>query len=238
MKKGRMLLLITLSKNLKPHRFRENASMDFDIKKGYSMTDLPKVIICPVCAQEHQGANIEDNSTVRCARCNSILFEHTHKGLGRALAFSVAALILYFPANIYPILSVKKFGYYSESTIWNGVSQLFSSDYWGVATIVFLASIVIPLVKVTAMIYLISTRQMPGHKRLKLALLRIIRVIGPWSMLDVFLVAILVSLVKLGDLATIKPESGLVAFAAVVVLTILASSSFEPRSFWEGEDQQ
>jgi paraquat-inducible protein A len=198
------------------------------------MNSLPREIVCPICAQVHQAVTIGDDTTARCARCGSVIFENTRNGAGRALAFSVAALILYFPANIYPILSVKKMGVYAESTIWQGVHALFSSGYWGVAILVFLASIVIPLAKLTVMIYLISTRN-GEHERFKFGLLRVIRIVGPWSMLDVFLAAILVALVKLGNLVTIKPEPGLVAFAAVVVLTMLASASFEPRSLW-GKD--
>ncbi len=202
------------------------------------MNGLPRVIVCPVCAQEHQSARIDENTTANCARCGSVILEDRRRGLSAALAFSLGALILYVPANIYPILSIKKMGVYSESTIWQGVEQLFTTGYWGVATIVFLASIVIPLTKLIVMIYLISVRHRGGHERLKLGLLRMMRIIGPWSMLDVFLVAILVALVKLGDLATIKPEPGLVAFAAVVVLTMFASASFEPRSLWRREAQE
>jgi paraquat-inducible protein A len=196
------------------------------------MPQLFKVIVCPVCGQEHQGAKIDDGITVRCARCDSVIFKDTRGSVSRALAFSVGALMLYVPANIYPILSIKRLGLYSESTIWQGVKGLFSNGYWGVGTLVFLASIVIPLLKLIGMIYLACAGHRGGHKRLKLRLFRLVEIIGPWSMLDVFLAAILVGLVKLGDLATIKPEPGLVAFAAVVVLTILASASFEPRSLW------
>jgi paraquat-inducible protein A len=193
------------------------------------MAQLFRVIVCPTCGQQHQGAELDDSATVRCARCNSVIFKDTRGSVSRAFAFSLGALMLYVPANIYPILSINRLGVYSESTIWQGVRELFSNGYWGVGTLVFLASIVIPLLKLIGMIYLAGAGHRGGHKRLKIRLFRFIEVIGPWSMLDVFLVAILVGLVKLGDIATIKPESGLVAFAAVVVLTILASASFEPR---------
>ena len=202
------------------------------------MTQSFKMIVCPICGQRHQGAKIADSVTVRCARCDSVIFQDTRKSVSRALAFSVGALMLYVPANIYPILSIKRLGVYSESTIWQGVRGLFSNGYWGVATLVFLASIVIPLLKLIAMVYLAGASHRSGHERLKFSLFRLIEIVGPWSMLDVFLVAILVGLVKLGDLATIKPEPGLVAFAAVVVLTMLASASFDPRSLWRKRSTQ
>jgi paraquat-inducible protein A len=196
------------------------------------MTNLFRVIVCPICGQEHQGEKIEGGATMRCARCDSVIFQDRQRSVSRTLAFSVGALMLYVPANIYPILSIKRLGVYSESTIWQGVRELFSDGYWGVATLVFLASIVIPLLKLITMFYLAGAGHRGGHERLKLGLFRLIEIIGPWSMLDVFLAAILVGLVKLGDLATIKPGPGLVAFAAVVVLTLLASASFEPGSLW------
>jgi paraquat-inducible protein A len=201
------------------------------------MANLFKLIVCPVCGQEHRGAEIEEGATVRCARCDSVIFQDTRKSVSRVLAFSAGALMLYVPANIYPILSIKRLGVYSESTIWQGVRELFANGYWGVAILVFLASIVIPLLKLVVMIYLAGASRRGGHELLKFRLFRLIEIIGPWSMLDVFLAAILVALVKLGDVATIKPEPGLIAFAAVVVLTLLASASFEPRNLWN-EDRR
>ena len=196
------------------------------------MANLFNVIVCPTCGQEHQGAEIEEGATVRCARCDSVIFQDTRRSVSRVLAFSLGALMLYVPANIYPILSIKRLGVYSQSTIWQGVRELYGNGYWGVASLVFLASIVIPLLKLIVMTYLAGTSNRGGRERLKFRLFRLIETIGPWSMLDVFLVAIMVSLVKLGDVATIKPEPGLVAFASVVVLTLLASASFDPRNLW------
>ena len=153
----------------------------------------------------------------------------------RTAAFTLAALLFYWPANVYPILRMDFYGAYSENTVLQGALSLMEHDERLVGVIVFLASVLIPLLKLLGLLYLVvSTRW--GSRRRPLArtwVHRAIDVIGPWAMLDVFLLAILVSLVKLGKLATVLPGRGLVAFTAVVVFTILASASFDPAQIWE-----
>lgn len=143
-------------------------------------------------------------------------------------ALSLAALILYVPANLYPILRMQLHGAYSESTVWDGVLSLARQGQWLVAVIVFLASIAIPLAKLLGLFFLVSSaRFRPARwQRERRMVFSIIDTIGPWAMLDVFLLAILVALVKLGDFATTMPGPGLVAFACMVVLTMFSSASF------------
>jgi paraquat-inducible protein A len=147
----------------------------------------------------------------------------------------LAALIFYVPANLYPILRMEFYGAYSESTVWDGCVKLFQDGQYVVAVIVFLASILIPLFKLLGLFFLVvTTRIAPDRRRQdRTRIYRIIEVIGPWAMLDVFLLAILVALVKLDQLATVLPGTGLLAFTAVVVFTILASASFDPNLIWE-----
>jgi paraquat-inducible protein A len=159
--------------------------------------------------------------------------------LERTAAFSLAALIFYVPANIYPILRMEYFGKYSESTVWDGCVKLFQDGQWLVAVVVFLASIMIPLTKLLALFFLVVSAKFgsPRRRRERTLIYRVIEVIGPWAMLDVFLLSVLVALVKLERLATILPGRGLLAFTAVVVLTILASASYDPRTIWEGAEE-
>jgi paraquat-inducible protein A len=149
-------------------------------------------------------------------------------------------LILYIPANIYPILRMERYGAYSESTVWDGCVKLFQNGQWVVALIVFLASIMIPMLKLLGLFYLVVTAQVRSARRRRERTLvyKVIEVIGPWAMLDVFLLAVLVALVKLGEIATVRPGPGLLAFTSVVVLTILASASFDPRAIWEEPDRR
>lgn len=199
------------------------------------MQPADAVIVCPTCHQPHRPAPVGRNRKARCARCDTVLFGVKPGTAGRTLALSLAALVLYVPANIYPILSIERLGVYSESTIWEGTRTLWDNGHWGVALLVFFTSILVPLLKLMVMICLSVVRHYGGRARMKYRLYRLVHGIGRWSMLEVFLLAVMVSLVRLGQLAAIRPEPGITAFAAVVVLTLLASSSFDPAVFWKQE---
>jgi len=144
------------------------------------------------------------------------------------------------PANIYPILRMDFYGAYSESTVWDGCVKLYQDGQWPVATIVFLASILIPLLKLLGLLFLVVVTKFRStfFRQERTWIYRIIDAIGPWAMLDVFLLAILVALVKLGTIATVLPGPGLIAFTAMVVLTILASASFDPTSIWDKAERR
>jgi len=126
-------------------------------------------------------------------------------------------------------------GHTSESTIWGGVVELWKTGTQGIALLVLLCSIVIPLVKISCLFYLCLTWQNQSAKHNSF-LIRCIDIIGRWSMLDVFLVAILVALIKLGSIASVQPEVGIVAFAGVVVLTMIATANFDSRILWLPRD--
>jgi paraquat-inducible protein A len=174
-------------------------------------------------------------AVVVCARCTWVVRPNRPNTVGRTAAFALAALMFYWPANVYPILRMDLYGVRSENTIFQGVLSLFEHDQPLVAVVVFLASIAIPLLKLLGLFYLVLTARRPSRRwrALRTWIYRAIDVMGPWAMLDVFLLAILVALVKLGDLATVLPGPGLFAFTAVVVLTILASRSFDPAQIWD-----
>jgi paraquat-inducible protein A len=142
--------------------------------------------------------------------------------------------VLYVPANIYPILRMTLYGATSDSTIWDGVVSLMQHDQWAVAVIVFLASLVIPLAKLAGLFFLVGATVARRGRRLRwrTGLYKFIDTVGPWAMLDVFLLAVLVALVKLSTWAKILPGPGLIAFTAVVVLTMLASAAFDPKLIW------
>jgi paraquat-inducible protein A len=131
------------------------------------------------------------------------------------------------------------YGSYSENTVWEGCVNLFKDGQWPVARIVFLASILIPLFKLLGTILFGDHHkvEIPHQRQQRTWIYKIIDVIGPWAMLDVFLLSILVALVKLQQIATVLPGPGLLAFTSVVVLTILASGSFDPKLIWDETDQ-
>jgi paraquat-inducible protein A len=199
------------------------------------MRSVGNIVACPVCGLAQRAAAGGAGAAFECARCGAFLGREPERdSLHLTGALTLAALILYVPANLYPILTMYWSGAYSESTVWDGVVSLTRSNQWFVAVIVFLASIAIPLFKLVSLLYLVASAQLRLRSlpRLRTRLWRFVDVIGPWAMLDVFLLAVLVALVKLRTLATVLPGPGLAAFCAVVVLTILASATFDPRLIW------
>lgn len=197
------------------------------------MADL---LACPICGKIHRLPAAAAGQGGRCTRCGSGIDAAGGDSLQRTAAFAVGALILYAPANFFPILKIRRLGAYSESTIWEGCVALFSKGMWEVALAVFLASIAIPLLKLGGLLFLSLTAASPRFAVGRTRLYKVIHLTGPWSMLDVFLVAILVALVKLGQMVTVLPGPGLVAFTGVVVLSTLASSAFDPRQIWRGAE--
>jgi paraquat-inducible protein A len=199
--------------------------------------DIP--IACATCGLLQRVEPLQPGTVAECGRCGSVVRERGTGSLATTFALVLAALILYIPANIYPILSMSFYGVYTENTVWDGCVSLFRAGQWHVAVIVFLASIAIPLLKLCGLLFLVATARfgsaIPRLRRLSVH--RFIGLIGPWAMLDVYLVAILVALVKLDELATVLPGPGLIAFTAVVVLTILASASFDPALIWTDTEE-
>lgn len=200
-----------------------------------SQENILQTLTCQSCGQNQTLPAVPAHSTAMCVRCNATLQQHAPRGIQKTMALTLAAFILFIPANMLPILSMTQFGYQSESTILQGVVELWKSGTQGIAIVVLLCSILIPLAKIIGLFYLCIAWKRQSPKRNSI-LLRLIETIGRWSMLDVFLVAILVAIVKLGSFASVQPELGLVAFTMVVVLTMIASSSFDSRLFWNSRN--
>lgn len=196
------------------------------------------MVCCKICGLVQRQGALAPGMLAECVRCRARLGDHRPNSLSRTAAFTLAALALYVPANIFPILRMDLYGVHSENTVWEGCKTLFQRGEVLVAIVVFLASLVIPFLKLLGLFFLVVTTRLRsrGRRPLRTWTYRAIDLVGPWAMLDVFLLAILVSLVKLGELATVMPGPGLFAFSAVVVLTILASSSFDPSLIWAEPD--
>jgi len=175
---------------------------------------------------------------MRCRRCGAALHLRKPDSVARTWAFLIAAYILYVPANVLPIMHTgSMFGFQSD-TIMSGVVYLWHSGSWHLALIVFIASIVVPLAKMLSLSFLLISVQLGWtHRSLeRTKLYRILEFVGPWSMLDVYVVTILVALVQLKGLATIQPGPAAAAFGAVVVLTMFAAIAFDPRLLWEPKE--
>src|SRR5882724_3821564 len=200
---------------------------------------MQRIVTCSICGLVQRMEELRPGMAAECCRCGSTLERRSINSLARTGAFSLAALILYLPANLYPILRMDYYGAHTENTIWDGCVRLFQDGQWLVAIIVFSASILIPLCKLLGLFFLVVTAKMESTRwqEERTSVSKIIEVIGPWAMLDVFLLSILVALVRLKQLATVLPGPGLLAFTAVVVLTILASASFDPKLIWKAQEK-
>jgi paraquat-inducible protein A len=169
-----------------------------------------------------------------CPRCGYALHARKPLSLQRTWAYLIASALAYVPANLLPMMSTSSGFRTRTHTLLGGIIELWVSDAWGLAVIVFIASIAVPLLKIGALGLLAwSVRGAPRWRQLDRArLFRLIETVGHWSMLDVYVVVLLGAMVRFGSLASARPEPGLLAFAAVVVLTMLAAQSFDARLIW------
>ena len=192
------------------------------------------LVACQQCGQVHRM----DKHV--CTRCEGPLRSRDAESLQKVWALLIAGMIAYIPANLYPMLLTSTLVERSESTIIGGVVELFEHGSWGIATIVFVASVVIPVGKFIAIMYLaVSVQRRSGanqHERHKAY--EVVEFIGRWSMIDVFVVAILSALVQLDTIATINPGIAAVSFALSVIFTMLAAQAFDSRLIWDADRTQ
>ena len=170
-----------------------------------------------------------------CPRCGAPLHRRKPNSVARAWALVIAAMVFYIPANVLPITHTTSLGQVQSDTIMSGVIYFIHSGSWPIALVIFIASVFVPLLKLLILSTLLISVQRRWHWRPldRTRLYRITEIIGRWSMLDIYVVTILVALVHLGALATIEAGPGAIFFAAVVVITILAAEAFDPRLIWD-----
>jgi len=204
------------------------------------MTALPRaeeldLIGCGVCAlvcRDTHGRN------AACPRCGSALHRRKPSSQSRCWALLIAAFICYIPANVLPIMRTASLGDVDDNTILSGVLELWDKDSQELAIIVFTASIVVPMLKFFALTTLLicAHRGTQWAQPQRARLYRLIDLIGHWSMLDVFVVALLTALVRFSVLSSVEPLPGVIFFGLTVILTMFASMSFDPRLTWDVKD--
>ncbi len=184
---------------------------------------------CSACGKLHLAG------TAHCQRCGAALYERIPHSLQRAWAWLIAGMILYVPANLYPIMRNAYLGRTSDSTIIGGVLMLYQHHAYSVAAVVFIASVLIPLLKFLVMIYLLLSIQLKKQAGCEEQhrLYHLVEFVGRWSMVDVFVVAILAALIQFGSLAQVIPGVGAGAFAMMVVFTMIAAIHLDPRLLWD-----
>lgn len=177
-----------------------------------------------------------------CPRCGMRLESRKANSLTRCWALVLASFILYLPANLLPVTITTTFGRPAHSdTIMNGVIYFLQSGSWHIALVIFVASVFVPLMKLMLLTFLLTSLQLRWRWRPleRTRLYRLTELVGRWSMVDVYVVTILVALVKLGSWANIEAGSGAIYFSVLVILTMLAAESFDPRLIWDQmEDNQ
>jgi paraquat-inducible protein A len=217
---------------LKPRESRQ-AEDDFDDGAPVPTAASLGLMACPHCAAVWRDAQEGE----ACGRCGTHLHTRKPHSLMRTWAFLISACIMYIPANLLPVMITRTLFGAQYDTILSGVIYFWVSGAYGLAAIVFIASFLVPLFKLAVLFLLVVTAQRGStwrqHERAKLY--HIIEIIGRWSMLDVFVVSLLTGLVQIQGFAVITAGVGIAAFGSVVVLTMLASLSFDPRLTWDSK---
>jgi paraquat-inducible protein A len=194
------------------------------------------LISCHACG--HVQQHVRSAAHLRCARCNARLHERHPDSISRTWALLIAAAVLYIPANLLPVMHTASLVGDEDDTIMSGIVYFWTSGSWPLAVIVFIASILVPLMKlfVLALLAFTAGRRSTWRPVERSKLFRIVEFIGRWSMLDIFVVTLTVALVRFQSLAVITARPGAIAFGSVVILTMLASMQFDPRLIWDPVD--
>jgi len=196
------------------------------------------LLSCHACGQlSHAAPHGHDTC---CPRCGAHLHLRKPDSVARSWALLITAMILYIPANILPMMHTSSLFGSESDTIMSGVVYFWTSGSWYLALIIFFASIMVPLLKMIALVLLLVTvqRRSRWQSRQRAKLYRMVEFLGRWSMLDVYVVAIIVTLVQLQALATILPGPGAIAFGSVVVLTMFSAMAFDPRLIWDPAEEK
>ncbi|WP_036166420.1 paraquat-inducible protein A [Massilia sp. 9096] len=196
-------------------------------------------LVCGADPARHAHVHADPASHPHCPRCGAGLHRRRPDSIARTWAFLVAALIMYIPANLYPVMNTTLLGSGAESTILNGVIEFWKSGSYGIALVIFVASVAVPCTKflVLAILLVMAQRRSPRAVRERAKLYRMIEFIGYWSMLDVMVVGVTSAAIKFGAIGDAEPRIGILFFGLVVILTMLAAMNFDPRLNWDGQEQ-
>ncbi len=206
-----------------------------------SLSSLPleQLIACHECDLLMRKPVLQDGESAECPRCGYELFSHRHRVVRRSMALVLTALLLYIPANFLPIMQLSLLGQTSQDTVWSGVVGLYESGMQGIAVVVFLCSMAVPLLKLLCQLLVLLSIRMDFARSYGLLLYRIYHHMREWGMLEVYLMGILVAMVKLMDLADLSLGLGLFCFIALLLVQVWLEVTMAPHQIWEalsGED--
>ncbi|XOF32575.1 MAG: paraquat-inducible protein A [Candidatus Electrothrix sp. YB6] len=199
-----------------------------------------RLLLCPTCHKVIQSEVAAGNRNPACPRCGEPLHLRRRNSVDRAWALIVSAVLFTLPANLLPIMSVSSFGNRAESTIIDGIIHFFQEGSYGIGAVILTASVLVPLFKIFGMsLILISIHfQRTRWLRHKAMMFRFIAFVGRWSMLDIFVIALLCSLVRFGSLSSVDAAPAALYFSAVVLSTMFAAISFDTRLLWDSAEEE
>lgn len=207
--------------------------------ESLSELELKQLIACHECDLLMRKPPADQGERVVCPRCGYELYTHRHQVVRRSMALVIAALLLYVPANFLPIMQLNLLGQASDDTVWSGVLGLYNSGMRGIAVVVFLCSMAVPLLKLLCQFAVLLSIRLDIGRSYGLLLYRIYHHLRDWGMLEVYLMGILVALVKLADLAEVTLGLGLLCFIALLLVQVWLEVTMSPHQIWEalsGED--
>ncbi len=191
--------------------------------------------LCPKCHKLNLLSDSPNNEKIRCSRCHGFFYQRKPYSLQYTLAWNIAALIAFIPANLYPIMIIYSLGIGEPSTILSGIGQFIDQDLYPIAVIIFTASIIVPLLKIIGLFVLVyrahtGVRLRPDkHSKFY----HVLEFLGPWSMLDVFVVALMVAVVELGFVTSVAAGPAINYFTLTVIFTMIAANTFDTRLLWD-----
>ena len=196
------------------------------------------VVACHACSLVCEDT-LDKTGSAHCPRCDSALHRRLPDSIARAWAFLIAGVILYIPANLLPVMFTSQFGDDQENTVMSGIIEFWKTGSYGIALIIFVASVAVPCTKflVLGLLLLTAQRRSRWARRERAKLYRLVELIGYWSMLDVLVVAVVAALVKFQALSEVEPRIGILYFGAMVIMTMLSAMNFDPRLIWDGDQE-
>jgi paraquat-inducible protein A len=195
------------------------------------------LIACHECDLLHRVQHLSEGDVANCTRCGAVLAHHKRNSLDRTLSFTFAGLVLFVVANTYPFLAMKSGGLVQETTLITGVKALHTQGMVEVAVLVFLTTILIPFIQLLGMIYVMLPLKFNKVAPQLPFVFRVLQSLQPWGMMEVFMLGILVSIVKLGKMATIVPGLALYSFVVLIFVLAAAAASLDSHLVWERVEQ-
>jgi paraquat-inducible protein A len=194
---------------------------------------MDTMIACHECDLIHHLQPLAENTMARCTRCGAILYRRRRNSLERTLALTIGGMILFVLANSFPFLAMKIDTQVQQSTLLTGIKELYAQGMWEIALLVLLTTVLLPFIQLSSMLYVLLPIKFNRKPWMMVPIFRLLQKIQPWSMMEVFMLGILVSIVKLAGMAKMIPGASLFAFLALIFVLAASTATLDPHLVWE-----